>query len=229
MAIRLRPEGEGGGYPLLLVLLLGMFAVQPLAARSAAGEALIPLVYAALLLSALRSITRYRYLAVIALLLVLPALVFQNAPGLEGSPWTIVGDMLSAVFLLVVVAAVLKDVLTHRLITLRTVYGAVCVFLLMGLIWSVGYHMVDALLPGSFDGLDPRESSTREAQLFYFSFVTLTTLGYGDVAPRGPEAMTLATLEAVVGQLYLVVLVAYFVGRRVSRGSPEPSQSTVSG
>ncbi|QXP88546.1 potassium channel family protein [Methylococcus capsulatus] len=91
--------------------------------------------------------------------------------------------------------------------------GSVCVFLLIGFIWGFLYILLTMLRPGAFQGLDAGESMhVRADELLYFSFATLTTLGYGDITPVTPLARTLSILEVVCGQFYLTILVASLVG-----------------
>lgn len=101
------------------------------------------------------------------------------------------------------------------------ILGAVCGYLLMGIIWSLLYAAVETTAPGSFAaaGRDGDAPLTR-GTLSYFSFVTLSTVGYGDVTPVTPAARTLAWSEALAGQFYLAVLVAGLVGFIVSQRPP---------
>lgn len=96
--------------------------------------------------------------------------------------------------------------------------GAICVYLLIGFAWTFGYGIIELINPGSFSGLaeiDANNHVGRIMQLRYFSFATMTTLGYGDILPRSPVARTLATLEAITGQIYLTVLIARLVGLHI--------------
>ena len=121
---------------------------------------------------------------------------------------------------------ILRAILVDLRVTQETILGAICVYLLIGLTWAYLDAAVDLAVPGSFriepgpisrgaGHLVPREVFP---QLIYFSFTTLTTLGYGDVIPLSPPARTCAYLEAVVGQIYLTVLVARLVGMHISQG-----------
>lgn len=207
---------HGRGYPLLLGLLMGMFVIQPWASQTSAGPVAVGLLYAAILLGSLFTISRSRKMIVIGVVLAVPAIALGNLPGAGETGRDIWGNAFACALLLMVIGVVLRDVFAHRVITLHSVSGAVCVFLLLGVVWTVVYQSLDQRLPNAFEGLVDGSQQARGAQLFYFSFVTLTTLGYGDVTPARPETMSLATLEAIVGQLYLVVLVAYLVARLVT-------------
>ena len=127
-----------------------------------------------------------------------------------------------AVVLFGIVAVMLMRHLVSSEVTADHVAGAVCAYLFIGLGIGVIYAVIETVRPHSFqvtgnlaDALaDP---VLRRQTLAYFSFVTLTTAGYGDIVPATPLTRTLAMLEAVLGQFYLAVLVAGLVGIRVSR------------
>ena len=94
--------------------------------------------------------------------------------------------------------------------------GAVCIYLLLGLVWAMLYLLVLAVQPTAFNGVAPTAWHADFPDIVYFSFVSLTTLGFGDVTPAEPIARFLVYLEAVVGQFYLAILVASLVGIRLS-------------
>jgi len=117
---------------------------------------------------------------------------------------------------------ILEDVLRRGQISADKICGAICVYLLIGFAWAFGYGILELVNPGSFFGLaeiDANNHVGRIMQLRYFSFATLTTLGFGDILPRSPVARTLTTLEAVTGQIYLTVLIARLVGLHIVHAS----------
>jgi voltage-gated potassium channel len=102
------------------------------------------------------------------------------------------------------------------------IFGAVCGYLLLGIIWTLLYSAVETASPGSFGiqattsgGIDPPRLG--RGALSYYSFITLATVGYGDVTPATPLARTLAWIEAITGQFYLAILVAGLVGFKVTQ------------
>jgi voltage-gated potassium channel len=102
------------------------------------------------------------------------------------------------------------------------IFGAVCGYLLLGIIWSLLYSAVETASPGSFDmpapqGADVVAARPDRGAFSYYSFITLATVGYGDVTPTTPLARTLAWMEAVTGQFYLAILVAGLVGFKVTQ------------
>jgi hypothetical protein len=132
-------------------------------------------------------------------------------------------------FLAVVSGAVLYKVLRKGRVTAHRVGGAIAVYLMLGLIWASAYSLVFIHDPASFD-LGPPIEATDElseiqtkgtGRLVYFSFVTMTTLGYGDVTPKSYAAGNLAVLQALTGQIYLAVILARIVSLLVTRPDPE--------
>jgi hypothetical protein len=119
-------------------------------------------------------------------------------------------------FLIVAISHALKQVVFGTEMNLNRLVGAICVFLLLGIIWSFAYSMLELAVPGSFSGLDPGHDPRSDSSWLYFSFVTLTTLGYGDITPESATARTFAFMQAVVGQFYIAVLVAGLVSAYIS-------------
>jgi hypothetical protein len=107
---------------------------------------------------------------------------------------------------------IIRNVWTLRQANAEAIAAALCAFLMLGLLWTLIYSLIGHLDPEAFGGRDLTIGGAEPGLGFYFSFVTLTTLGYGDISPQTPSARTLALLEAIVGQIFLVVLVARLVG-----------------
>lgn len=101
-------------------------------------------------------------------------------------------------------------------ITTNRITGAVCVYFMLAIDWAVAYSIIDHLFPGSFNGIATQVAGAAFNDYLYFSFVTLTTLGYGDISPAGPLVRALAYLEATAGVLYLAVLVASLLSAYVA-------------
>jgi len=117
--------------------------------------------------------------------------------------------------------SILNEILSSDSITTDRLCGAVCVYFLIGVCWSFIYLIIEWCIPNSFSvpldlvNLDDRESFKT---IQYYSFVTLTTLGFGDIIPLSSEARTFSWLEAITGQLYLAVLIGRLIGLHISSG-----------
>ena len=109
-----------------------------------------------------------------------------------------------------------KQVLFSGRIDGNKIVGAICIYLLMGLIWALLYLFIAQTIPGAFNGLEQLLWYDNFANVAYFSFVTLTTLGYGDISPAIPIARFLVYMEAIVGVFYMAILVASIIGIRIS-------------
>jgi hypothetical protein len=113
---------------------------------------------------------------------------------------------------------ILRIIAKSEKVTRESIFAAIVAYLLIALMWAFLYMILERVSPGSFSF--PETGSRGETiQFEYLSFVTITTLGYGDITPVTDQASALVIIEAVVGQIYLVVLVAWLVGMHVSRRS----------
>ena len=100
------------------------------------------------------------------------------------------------------------------------IVGAICIYMLIGVVWAFAYLLVEALFPGSMNGLDHREWQHNLEDMIYYSMVTLTTLGYGDITPDQPLVRFLAYMESITGIFYTTVLVASLIGVRLAAYKP---------
>ena len=122
-----------------------------------------------------------------------------------------------AIYLGVAVLLILRDILFCQRITADTIRGGICVYFLIAFVWALLYGIVASFDPQAFSQpLIGRESYSR---VIYFSFVTLTTLGYGDIIPVSPLATMLTNLEAIIGQMYPAILISILVGGYLSERS----------
>ena len=120
-------------------------------------------------------------------------------------------------FMLVAIAYTMKQVAIGSEINANRIVGAVCVYLLLGVIWAMAYTIIEMISPGSFAGFSPIDDLGWDSEWLYFSFVTMTTLGYGDILPVSATARGFAYMQAIVGQFYIAVLVAGLVSAYVSK------------
>lgn len=114
-----------------------------------------------------------------------------------------------------------RQVLFTGIIDGNKIVGAVCIYLLLGLIWTLLYLMIAEATPNAFNGLTQAPWYDNFPAVAYYSYVTLTTLGYGDISPIQPVARFLVYMEAIVGIFYTAILVASLVGARMSGNAPD--------
>jgi peptidoglycan/LPS O-acetylase OafA/YrhL len=155
-------------------------------------------------------------LVAISLLGTTANLIFKN----ELFLWLIIPSRL--LFLGLATFAVLEQVLQRGEVSLNKIVGAVCVYLMLGTFWALLCLVLEMTVPGSYAGLERYDEEFWVWRLIYYSFVTLTTVGYGDITPANAFSETLAWLEALVGQFYIAILVASLVGMYIAgQTSPE--------
>ncbi len=128
----------------------------------------------------------------------------------------LVALILYASFLILSILCFIQKIFESKKIDADTVRGGICIYLLLGLQWWIFYMIVLIFDPAAFH-IPPFISKLSETHLLYFSYSTLTTLGYGDISALHPFAMTLSSLQAIFGQLFLAVFVARLVGLHISQ------------
>lgn len=205
----------------LLAALVTAFALPPLLEGLHFSLAGLRLGLAGVLVASLYAVSRRRSVLWIGLALAGTTLGFDAAGvAVTSRGLAIAAELPAIAFLGLIVFTLGRALLAADHVTTDTILGGICVYLLLGMLWTSAYSLVETAKPGSllvggvpFSQLAATRSDVfRGADLFYFSFVTLTTLGYGDVTPASGTARALATGEAVIGQLYVAIFVARLVG-----------------
>ncbi|MGI9290104.1 MAG: ion channel [Gammaproteobacteria bacterium] len=122
------------------------------------------------------------------------------------------------IFQLMSIGTAFRYVFGKGSITLNRLFGGICLYLLLGLTWNILYVYAYTINPADFVGLNQQALANGNLywEMTYFSFVTLTTLGYGDIQPVGAIAKVLAYSEAIVGELFIAVLIGALVGNYIS-------------
>ena len=213
----------------MLISLLLLFLISPLFEELDFANIVISIFFSAVLISAVYAVSQKKGLFVISILLLCPALVGNwSVYFVESLSLEVIGRSFSALFLAFSAISMLNHVFFKEdHVTADTIAGAICVYMLVGLTWAYLYSVTELVLPGSFifgphTTRSPGSLVADKASLFfYYSFVTLTTLGYGDISPLSPPARSLSMLEAVIGPVYLTVLVARLVALQISHSGKD--------
>ena len=204
---------------LLFALLLMIFIVRPLAAAGVfrGYAALVHDLWLAItLLSGVFAIGWRRKAAQVVV--VAAALLFAlRALGFAGGVGGLVIDFVLTIFLLATLGLIVVwQIFREGPITRQRVQGAIVIYLLLGLIWAEAYTLAAHLNPGSFAGTLPEEQNALSSHLTYFSFVTLTTVGYGDILPASLATRALANFEGLLGTLFPAILIARLVSMEIA-------------
>jgi voltage-gated potassium channel Kch len=207
---------EGRFLYLLLTLLLYLLGA-PFLASTLRLRLLYYLFLTVVLLASLFAVRTHRIQTLIALILAIPMVCLVWLAYAHPWPvWILSANLISLLFLTTITVSILHFVFTTREVTQHVIFGAVSAYLLMGITWSILYALLEHFSPGAFSSA-PAPADAQPGYFIYFSFVTLTTLGYGDITPITPKAQALVIGEAIVGQIYMAVLMAWLVGLYVSR------------
>jgi len=204
----------------LLLSLVAFFIVTPLIVNSSADMYIFGLLFSAILLASVYIITHNRWLIVSAIVLATLVFVGLWVNNLLTSNHVLMSIeyFLMTFYFLMITIIVLQSVFADREVNFNTICGAICGYLLIGLVWSFFYSMIHFYNDGAFNFSRAHEIvfDSNFQQFTYYSFVTLTTLGYGDITPLTSVAKTLAWIEAAVGQVYLTVWIAQLVGLNIA-------------
>jgi voltage-gated potassium channel len=218
-----------GRYSILLIHLLLLPVLSVLTEGHPKAELAAMVVEQFVFLGAAAALGGWRMLA-IGLPLVLPGVITLGVTFAVGEipsghywMWALARAITFILPIVTVAMLILVDVLAARQIVFDMICGALCVFVLFGMCWANVFTLLERLAPGSFAidfgryhvdaGADPLAAA---GVFTYYSFVTLTTVGYGDIVPASATARWLVWLEAVFGQFYMAVFVSRLIGLQVS-------------
>ena len=219
----------------LFISLLLLFIIYPLTQERVFGLNFVDIFILVILLSSIYAVISNKRLFIAALILALLELATRVAIYFVPSKTLLLlytGFTIS--FFVMIAITILIYIMKTEEVTADTIFGAICVYLFLGVVWAFLFRAIEVLGPGSFqlgeaiakDLAEGGITRSMNSGFIYYSFVTLTTLGYGDMTPVTPAARSFAALEAITGQLYLAVLVARLVGLHIASSiSKKASQS----
>ena len=202
---------------ILLILILLLLILPPFLDDWVSTRILLDVFITAILFALIFAIRSNRAQTIIGVILALPLMITTWASYFVSI--TSIGlttQIFAVLFFGYAAVIILRGMIKNQEVSRETIFSAIVAYLLIGLMWAFLYMLLETIVPGSFSFPD-KDLRTIRMHFRYFSFVTITTLGYGDIAPLTDKASALALLEALVGQIYLVVLVAWLVGMHVSR------------
>jgi hypothetical protein len=210
-------EVEYGLTVLLFMLVVTIFVVTPLASSAMIRSEIMLCFLAGLTVSGVAVVSARRGVAMVIMCLAALGIGLDwVAHFSDQEPLWIMDDLVRLMFVLTLAVIVTMQVFRPGSVTHHRVQGAICVYLLAGLAWSYAFDILWVIDKAAFRvpvaaGVFPM----RTGLFRYFSFVTLTTLGYGDILPASPIARSLATSEALFGQLYPAVMIARLISLEI--------------
>jgi hypothetical protein len=196
---------------------VGLLVLVPILNRFTPARIFLDILLTAIAISMVYTISHTKRSVIVGLLLaivILGSMWFQYFH--QNNTVAAIGMVAGVFFIGVVIANMLGFMFKSKEVTREVIFAAILLYLLSGLMWAFLYTFLELVDPASFN-IDLSHPESYLLVFQYYSFVTITTLGYGDVTPVTEVAKAFAVLEAVVGQLYLVVVVAWLVGMHVSR------------
>ena len=227
-------RGALGRHSVMLGALVLMLFALPLLDWAPGRGGRFPILFCLVLLAAIYVNRTQRWSLWLAIVLgfgAVSGLAVEQATGVHAA--RIAADLLGVALLAFTTCVLLNTLVKTRTVSLDTLVGGVCVYLLLGLCYAVVYRLVTDLDPGailqgaSALAASPGDASSLSARLLYFSLITLTTVGFGDITPHTELAQMLTATEAIVGQLYLAIFIArmmtlYLTSQLSLRGGDGP-------
>jgi hypothetical protein len=209
---------EAESYSLVLALIIASTLFEIIVPIDVVTRFVTVVLLGAMLLVALRAARVRSQVLLAAILLLILALAISLVATLTGTDHLLVVPRVIAVFLLALTPLVIVNrIFRHLIVTVETILGALSAYLLIGLFFAYTYAVVGSVAPPFFTSA----GNYTLKDYLYFSFVTLTTLGFGDLVPKGDVPRMLVVVEAILGQLYLVTIIALLVSNYTRRQHPE--------
>lgn len=206
----------------LLVALIALFIALPFIETIREGALIESILLSLVLISAIFAVAASRWVLVVAILLAIPPLmgrwVHQFRPDAMPPELFLIGGIL---FVLFVIVQLLRFVLNAGSVNTEILCASISAYLLLGLLWTLAYWLIAELVPNAF-AFSGADTSLKGFNGLYFSFITMSTVGYGDITPVAKVARVLAAMEAVTGLLYVAVLIARLVSLQTTSRLDEP-------
>lgn len=216
-------EIEGNGFRNLLVFLVIYIVASPFLTPYPSLSILAHLSLSVAMFVTIYTVQKKQQERSFAIALLLPLLILYWLGIYDVVSFSRQGSrLLFVIYFGLLVYSYTLQITRSRRVTKNLLYAAFCLYLIIGLFWGSLYMLLEGLLPGSYTGGLLESVQGHSVHIFnYFSMVTLTTLGYGDIIPQTTGAAALCQLEAIVGQFFTAVLVAWLVGMYISEKKNE--------
>ena len=209
-------EKYSGRYSLLLLALIMLFILRPFLEGFFKVSFILDLFLSFVLFSGVFAVCQNKLHLIISTVIaslsfgVWWRLYFTVNPALE-----FLSAIMGIIFFFHIAITIFVDIFRKKEATINVILGAMCAYFMIGFGWGFIYRLVELITPGSFQIATVNEITFSDYS--YYSFVTLTTLGYGDITPLTHVTQMLSVFEAAIGQFYLAVLIAGLVGKYIAQ------------
>lgn len=217
-----------GNFAYLLTSLLGFLLLTAILAQYPAigGDQILMFLLEATLIVGIWSLVRQRFWFITGVILIAIGAINIILDMLINHSWApYINLIVALLFYLFTTGIAFRTLFTGERIDLNILMGSICVYILVGISWSILYFFESLVHTAAFNGVAETSTKQQFTDLLYYSFVTLSTLGYGDITPVTPIARTLAYIEALFGQFYIAILVASFVGMHITSSKKNSEKS----
>lgn len=205
-----------GRYGFLLVSMCLMISLKPFLNNLIEATLLTDIFFTIMLMSSIYAVSKtpavFRFSCLLVSAVICLKIVHHALGGIHYLH--ILELVLTLLFLMQMLLMIVEHLIIEQKVTADIIMGSACAFVLLGFFWAYGYYLLEALQPNSFKGIEQPTDDLGE--FMYFSFITLTSLGYGDIIAVSQQARGLTVLEAIIGQLYLAIMVSRLVGMYTS-------------
>jgi len=215
-------RGFWDSYAGMLVSIIMLIILSPFIDRTFSGFIIMDLLFSCVIFIGFASLLMEKWRILIGVVVLIIALLIDlsNHKGTT-SLQIVISSSIELVFLGYIAIRILSNILSARRVTQNEICGALCVYFLMGIIWALIYYLIEFTWPGSYSSLPEicvpgditfETSMNIFSTLLYFSYITITSVGYGDCTPLTIMSRGFSNIEAVFGQLYLILTVSRLVG-----------------
>lgn len=204
-------------YTRLLLVLIFLLISSPFLQNSTSGSIIISITFLSALLSIiytfnLEKATFWIYVSLAVLAFICGVIAQYNLILNWSESLLLINRIIDIIFISLAILVIGKRILSDQKVGSNTIQGGICIYLLIGILWAFFYDLFFVLDNDSFSGAINSQPNNSLNLFIYYSFTTLTTLGYGDIVPKNYKVMMFSNLEAIIGQMYSAIVLARLVG-----------------